>query len=174
LLGAGALLVLVCAALLYAFLTRSSPPQAKPPGETGLGGVGDVAEALLTYRLRFACGHYYSHSPQDGLAGLFRYFDLTADDIAWEDADIATSATGIMRQGTVTALCPACRPQYFAGVKDGYVAIYYGSPRQGAPLKQLTTVQAALLPEDFRASLQRGIPIKDDHALMLFLEAIEY
>jgi len=174
LLGAGALLVLVCAAMLYAFLTRPLPPQAKPPDENGLADVGDLAEALLTYRLRFACGHYYSHSPKDGLAGLLRYFDLSAGDIVWEDADIATSATGVMRQGTVTALCPACRPQYFAGVQDGYVAIYYGAPRQGAPLKQLTAVRVELLPRDFQASLQRGIPIRDDHALMLFLEGIEY
>jgi len=171
LLGAGALLVLVCAATLYVFLTGPLPPQAELPDGSGLE---DIAEALLTYRLRFACGHYYSHSPQDGLAGLLRYFDLTEGDIVWEGANITTSATGAMRQGTVAVLCTACRPQYFAGVKEGYVAIYYGSPRQGAPLKQLTAVRVELLPKDFQTSLQRGIPIRDDYALMLFLEGIEY
>lgn len=171
LLGAAALLSLVGAAILYAFLSAPLPPRTRLPEGTGLG---DITEAILTYRLRFACGHYYSHSPQDGTAGLLRYFDLSEGDIAWEAVEIATSATGAMRQGSVFALCPACRPQYFAGVKDGYVAIYYGTPRQNAPLKQLTAVRLELLPKDFQDSLLRGIPIRDDHALMLFLEGIEY
>ncbi|MBT9175890.1 MAG: hypothetical protein DDT20_00192 [Firmicutes bacterium] len=171
LLGAAALLTLVCAAILYAFLIEPLPPEAELPQGSGLG---DAVESLLAYRLRFACGHYYSHSPQDGAAGLLRYFDLTEGDIVWEDVAISTSATGAMRQGSVAGLCPACKPQYFAGVKDGYVAIYYGSPRQDAPLKQLTAVRLELLPKDFQASLRRGIPIRDDYALMLFLEGIEY
>jgi len=167
--GAAALVIVASVVLYFSLLPLEMPKVELPPAPD----LGDVVGLSLTYRIRFACGHYLSHVPQDGEAGLLRYFGLAASDIVWEAGETITSATGTMRQGSVAGPCRDCLPRYFAGVKDGYVAIYYGSPRRDAILKQVTEVRFELLPKDFQISLERGIPISDDYALMLFLEGID-
>lgn len=142
----------------------TSPPEQQPRVEMG---------QMITYHVTFRCGHYFTHTPQDGVAGVLRYLGVTEDAITWDEGLVVTSATGSLQYGHVDLLCRECQSKFFAGIKDGYVAIYYGSPRPGAELKILTDVRADLLPPDFQVDLRNGIPIKDEASLRIFLEAID-
>lgn len=143
---------------------RQPTPQQKPGAQTG---------EFVTYHVTFRCGHYFTHAPQDGMSGMLRLLGLAEGAVTWAEGQVSTSATGSLQYGRVDKLCRECQSTFFAGVKDGRVAIYYGSPRPLAELKMLTDVRVEFLPSSFQVELHKGIPIRDEASLRIFLDAID-
>lgn len=71
------------------------------------------------------------------------------------------------------AFCPEHANNMFIGVKDGYVAVYYGKPGDKAILKEVTTLSVAkITPEDL-AELERGAVVESREQLLRTLEGME-
>lgn len=156
--------VLVLGLSLYGLILRRQPRTAEPP----------LADSLqLVYTLGFRCGHEITLAPADGLRGVLSILNLDEKAIVWEQATVDASVAGVIQKGTVDYLCRECQTYMFVGVKDGYVAVFYGMPHAGAELKMLTDIPLARLPLEMQAQLNQGILIRSESDLQRFLEGID-
>lgn len=162
--------VLVLGLGLYNILLQRQPRAADPP----VPSPTEYSEsAVMTYLIRYRCGHETPLAPQDGLAGVLRILGLEENSVEWEADTISSAATGLMQMGYVDDLCRECQTYLFVGVKDGYVAVYYGIPRNGAVLKFVTDIPLSRLPPDLQQDLTHGILIRTEEELYRFLEGID-
>lgn len=162
--------VFILGLALSGIMLQRQPRAADPPVPTPTEQ-SDVA--MITYLVRYRCGHEASLAPQDGLAGVLRMLGIAENAIAWETDTITSAATGLMQMGYVDDKCRECQTYVFVGIKDGYVAVYYGIPRNGAELKFVTDIPTSRLPPDMQQDLAHGILIRTDEELQRFLEGID-
>lgn len=159
--------VLVLGLGLYALLVQRQPPVAEPPEPQP-----PITENAQSYTIRYKCNHEVTLTPSDGVLGLLSMLNLTEDSIIWEAA-IQGSASDYVQLGTVAELCRECQTYMFVGVKDGYVAVYYGLPRPDAELRYVTDILVSRLPPYLQEDLSAGIIIRSEEQLLRFLEGID-
>ncbi|MCE5286771.1 MAG: BofC C-terminal domain-containing protein [Pelosinus sp.] len=69
--------------------------------------------------------------------------------------------------------CPEHANNLFVGVKDGYVAVFYGKPGDKAILKEITTLSVTkITPQDLE-ELQRGVVVESREQLLRTLEGMQ-
>lgn len=162
--------VLVLGLALYNILQQRQPRATDPPGRTP---TENSQVAVTTYLIRYRCRHEVPLAPQDGLAGVLRMLGIEEGAIEWEADTINSAATSAMQTGYVDDLCRECQTYLFVGVKDGYVAVYYGIPRSDAELKFVTDIPLSRLPPDLQQDLAQGVLIRTEEELNRFLEGID-
>lgn len=73
----------------------------------------------------------------------------------------------------VDSLCGEHTNHQFIGLKDGYVAVFYGKPGKKPLLKEVTKIPVAkLLPED-ASELNKGMMVHSREELLRFIEGLE-
>ena len=73
----------------------------------------------------------------------------------------------------VDSYCREHANHMFLGVKDGYIAIYYGLPGPKAILKEVTNIQVnKLMPQDVD-ELRKGMEVKSREELLRTLEGMQ-
>lgn len=159
--------VLVLGLGLYALLLERQPQDTPPP-------TAQEEQPLFSYSIRYSCKHDVTLANQDGLASLLSMLNLEENAISWEASVVASAETqDIVHVGVVNELCRECQTYLFVGVKDGYVAVYYGLPREGAVLKYKTDIPVSRLPLDMQRDLERGVFMRTEGDLQRFLEGID-
>ena len=73
----------------------------------------------------------------------------------------------------VDSLCREHANNQFIGVKDGYVAVFYGKPGNKPLLKEVTKIPVAKLLAEDEAELKRGMIVQSREELLLFIEGLE-
>ena len=73
----------------------------------------------------------------------------------------------------VDSLCREHANNQFIGVKDGYVAVFYGKPSNKPLLKEVTKIPVAKLLAEDEAELKRGMIVQSREELLLFIEGLE-
>ena len=95
---------------LYSIMLQRQPRAADPPSPPPT----EQAEVnVITYHIRYGCGHEASLTPQDGLAGVLRLLGVEEHVIAWEADTISSAATGETQLGYVDDLCRECQTYLF-------------------------------------------------------------
>lgn len=73
----------------------------------------------------------------------------------------------------VDSYCRDHANHMFLGIKDGYVAVYYGKPGTKAILKEVTTIPLnRLMPQDVD-ELKRGLQVQNREELLRTLEGLQ-
>lgn len=73
----------------------------------------------------------------------------------------------------VDSLCREHANNMFIGVKDGYVAIFYGKPGSKPILKEVTKIPVAKLMTEDADELRRGMVVQSREELLRFIEGLE-
>lgn len=74
---------------------------------------------------------------------------------------------------TVNGVCKDHRKLRFVGVRDGKVAIYYGTPTDKPILKEMTDIEVASLIEQVQTALQQGIAFQTEEERLRIMEGIQ-
>lgn len=73
----------------------------------------------------------------------------------------------------VDSLCREHANHMFIGIKDGYVAVYYGNPGPKAILKEVTKIPVKDLMMQDQEELQRGMVVNSREEMLRFLEGMQ-
>jgi hypothetical protein len=73
----------------------------------------------------------------------------------------------------IDSFCREHANNMFVGIKDGYVAIYYGKPGAKAILKELTKIPVAKIMQQDREELKQGLPVQSREELLRTLEGLQ-
>ena len=73
----------------------------------------------------------------------------------------------------VDSLCREHANNMFIGVKDGYVAIFYGKPGNKPILKEVTKIPVTKLMTEDAEELRRGMVVQSREELLRFIEGLE-
>jgi len=73
----------------------------------------------------------------------------------------------------VNSLCREHANNMFIGVKDGYVAVFYGKPGGKAILKEVTKIPIAKLIPGDAEELKHGMVVQSREELLRFIEGLE-
>lgn len=69
--------------------------------------------------------------------------------------------------------CPDHANNYFIGIKDGRVAVFYGKPGPKAIMKEMTNIPVNALSGEDLEQLQKGLPVKSHEELLRILEGMQ-
>ena len=73
----------------------------------------------------------------------------------------------------VDSLCREHANNQFIGVKDGYVAVFYGKPNNKPLLKEVTKIPIAKLHAEDATELRHGMIVQSREELLRFIEGLE-
>ena len=73
----------------------------------------------------------------------------------------------------IDSFCREHANNMFVGIKDGYVAIYYGKPGAKAILKEVTKIPVAKIMQQDREELKQGLPVQSREELLRTLEGLQ-
>ena len=73
----------------------------------------------------------------------------------------------------VDSFCREHANNMFIGIKDGYVAVFYGKPGSRAIVKEVTKIQAGKLMSQDMEELRRGMIVRSKEELLRTLEGLQ-
>ncbi|NPV42531.1 MAG: hypothetical protein HPY70_00850 [Firmicutes bacterium] len=114
------------------------------------------------------CGHtkIVEERASEMLRG-YSFKDLSKEFPEWEIKGFEENKVTFYKY--VNGLCP---DHYFIGIKDGFVALFYGRPGTEARLKEITEIKVELLRDDDRRLLEQGIEVYGEEELMRIKEGL--
>lgn len=171
---------LMLALLAAYFVVGAQREKARPPGmhrDTEVAqhdlGVKITPNTVLLQKITYVkCGDqetFRTHAADNLLGKNFQQVQQVYGGWNIEKFDIDEVVMSLQ----VDALCPEHANNMFVGLKDGYVAVYYGRPGPKALLKEVTKVAASSLMEQDREELQRGVVVHSQEELLRTLEGLQ-
>lgn len=174
----GVLLVIVCLAGYYLFGryydggNKSVLPQetevVKQDSKIKITEHTDLVQKLVYLK----CGdnEVIHTKPADNLVGI-NYNQLQKVYSGWLIERFDTNEVQMTLQ--VDSFCREHANNMFIGIKDGYVAVFYGKPGSRAIAKEITKIQAVkLMPQDME-ELRRGMIVQSREELLRTLEGMQ-
>lgn len=108
--------------------------------------------------------------PTENLVGL-NIYQMRKIYQGWEFEKFDTNE--VVMALKVDGYCREHANNIFIGIKDGYVAVFYGKPGVKPILKEVTTIQTSkLMPQDVE-ELQHGIVVQSKEELLRTLEGMQ-
>lgn len=172
--------VLVLALLAAYFVVGAQREKARPPGlyrDTEVAqhdlGVKITPNTVLLQKITYLkCGDqetFRTHPADNTVGKNFQQVQQVYGGWNIEKFDINEVVMSLQ----VDALCPEHANNMFIGVKDGYVAVYYGRPGPKAMLKEMTKIPVNGLMGQDREELQRGVLVRSQEELLRTLEGLQ-
>lgn len=168
--------VLVICFLVY-FMIHSLQGRSIMPQETEVANqdskIKITANTDLIQKIVYLkCGdeEVLHTKPADNLVGM-NYGQVQKAYPGWTIDKFDTLEVAMTLQ--VDSLCREHANNTFIGVKDGYVAVYYGKPGPKAILKEVTSIPVnKLMPQDLE-ELRRGMVVQSREELLRTLEGMQ-
>lgn len=101
---------------------------------------------------------------------------MTRDEVAtlyheWQ-IDVFTPKL-VMLQLSVNGVCKEHRKKRFVGIRDGKVAVYYGTPTDKPILKEMTDITVTSLVEQVQQELKQGIVYQTEEERLRIMEGLQ-
>lgn len=101
---------------------------------------------------------------------------MTRDEVAglyheWQ-IDVFTQKLVVL-QLSVNGVCKEHRNTRFVGIRDGKVAIYYGTPTDKPIVKEITAIEATKLPLQVQQELEKGIVYQTEEERLRIMEGLQ-
>lgn len=165
---------LIASGWLTSFFVNAETNSIREPEYTRYWAELFGPNALVTYRLQYACGHQLLVAEPDLTPELLK--------VAPHDMELAVHAMQleprlddvILMQGEVKADCPDCQTHFWVGEQDGCVAVWRGKDRVTAVLLQrFEDMSVTRLPMEVQQQLREGILVHSEDELALVLEGLD-
>lgn len=108
--------------------------------------------------------------PADNLIGL-NYQQVQKVYVGWNIDKFDTEEVVLTLKSD--GFCREHANNMFIGVKDGYVAVYYGKPGTKAILKEVTALSASKITPQDLAELEQGVVVETREQLLRTLEGMQ-
>lgn len=109
------------------------------------------------------CGHEITYERPQGNNGLIAFTKAQLEALFPVYVVEEFSSDKVTLKYFKKGRCGDCNNFVFFGIKDGYVAIYYGKARENAEVKQMTDIKVDTLTQEVQNSLAKGITISNSN-----------
>lgn len=79
----------------------------------------------------------------------------------------------VVLQLSVNGVCKEHRKTRFVGIRDGKVAIYYGTPTDKPIVKEITAIEVTTLPLQVQQELEQGIVYQTEEERLRIMEGLQ-
>ncbi|HHY98159.1 MAG TPA: hypothetical protein GX509_05425 [Firmicutes bacterium] len=154
---------------------KSSNSKAATPldGAAGKAATGATIgkDTIVVTRVIYECGHeeVESRDAPPEMIGLDRE-GLKTECKDWNIVEFSPGR--VILESHRPGMSPKCRRTMHVGVKDGFVAVFYGTPAARCQVKSITQIPVSGLPPAEREDLEKGIVVSGEEELLKLLEGL--
>ncbi|VBB06062.1 Hypothetical protein LUCI_1273 [Lucifera butyrica] len=171
-----AALIITAATYCYVQYTANNgfkPPLTQDTEVTRNGGIKITPDTVLVQKIVYLKCHDVETlrtKPADNLIGL-NYAQLQKVYSGWTIDKFDPPEVQMTLE--VDSFCREHANNMFIGIKDGYVAVFYGKPGPKAIVKEVTKISANKLTDQDLDELRRGMIVKSKEDLLRTLEGLQ-
>lgn len=182
-------MLIVVAMITYSILTWDNSPGVKVrPEKPKVSSSGltqepvnpqtiqvNIAESLSELLLKkyfTYCGHTEVKEIKEGDSLLkWSRQDILNVYPDWEIQESGKDRLTLLRR--VDDFCSIDQKKRYVGIKDGYVAIFYGEPKMKKKVFRVTDISMKKFPDLMKQQLEQGIPGESEEHLISIIEDLE-
>jgi len=150
--------------------TLPAPPDAAVVKDSKIKITADTDLVQKIIYLKCHDEEVFHTKPAETLQGL-NIFELQKAYSGWSIDKFDTRE--VVMSLKVDSLCREHANNMFIGIKDGFVAVYYGKPGPRALLKEVTRISLSSLNESDVAVIRNGLVVGSREELLRTLEGME-